>query len=83
LALSFGCGGRRLRGARAQGINIQRPSTAFDPVAAVWRLGKAAVKKAAADSLKLTDKACIAHDHDAGMDRMRKDLQQIGLKPAV
>jgi hypothetical protein len=42
-----------------------------------------AVKKAAADLLKQGDKACMAHDYDAGMDQMRKALQQIGLKPAV
>ena len=41
------------------------------------------VKKAATDLLKQGDKACMAHDYDAGMDQMRKALQQIGLKPAV
>lgn len=40
-------------------------------------------KKAATDLVKQGDKACMAHDYDAGMDQMRKALQQIGLKPAV
>jgi hypothetical protein len=41
------------------------------------------VKKAAADLVKQGDKACMAHDYDAGMDQMRKALQQIGLKPFI
>jgi hypothetical protein len=40
------------------------------------------VRKAATDLLKQGDKACMADDYDAGMDQMRKALQQIGLKPA-
>jgi hypothetical protein len=40
-------------------------------------------KKAATDLVKQGDKACMAQDYDAGMDQMRKGLQQIGLKPAV
>ena len=41
------------------------------------------VKKAAGDLVKQGDQACMAHDYDAGMDQLRKALQQIGLKPAV
>ena len=40
-------------------------------------------KKAATDLVKEGDKACMAQDYDAGMDQMRKALQQIGLKPIV
>ena len=40
-------------------------------------------KKAATDLVKQGDKACMAHDYDAGMDQMREGLQQIGLKPIV
>ena len=40
-------------------------------------------KKAATDLVKQGDKACMAYDYDAGMDQMRKALQQIGLKPAI
>ena len=41
------------------------------------------VKKAATDLVKQGDQACMAHDYDAGMDQLRKALQQIGLKPIV
>jgi hypothetical protein len=41
------------------------------------------VKKAAADLVKQGDKACMAHDYDAGLDQLREALQQIGLKPSV
>ena len=40
-------------------------------------------KKAATDLVKQGDQACMAHDYDAGMDQLRKALQQIGLKPIV
>lgn len=40
-------------------------------------------KKSATDLVKQGDQACMAHDYDAGMDQLRKALQQIGLKPAV
>jgi hypothetical protein len=40
-------------------------------------------KKAATDLVKQGDKACMAHDEDAGMDQLRQGLQQIGLKPIV
>ena len=40
-------------------------------------------KKAAAALVKQGDQACMAHDYDAGMDQLRKALQQIGLKPSV
>ena len=40
-------------------------------------------KKAAADLVKQGDQACMAHDYDAGLDQLRKALQQIGLKPIV
>ena len=40
-------------------------------------------KKAATDLLKQGDQACMAHDYDAGIDQMRKALEQIGLKPIV
>jgi hypothetical protein len=41
------------------------------------------VKKAATDLVKQGDQACMAHEYDAGMDQLRKGLQQIGLKPIV
>jgi hypothetical protein len=41
------------------------------------------VKKAATDLVKQGDQACMAKDYDAGMDQLRKALQQIGLKPIV
>jgi hypothetical protein len=41
------------------------------------------VKKAAADLVKQGDQACMAKDYDAGLDRLRQALQQIGLKPSV
>jgi hypothetical protein len=41
------------------------------------------VKKAATDLVKQGDQACMAHQYDAGMDQLRKALQQIGLKPIV
>jgi hypothetical protein len=41
------------------------------------------VKTAATDLAKQGDQACMAHDYDAGMDQLRKALQQIGLKPIV
>ena len=40
-------------------------------------------KKAATDLVKQGDQACMARDYDAGMEQMRKALQQIGLKPVV
>ena len=40
-------------------------------------------KKAATDLIKQGDQACMAHQYDAGMDQLRKALQQIGLKPSV
>jgi hypothetical protein len=40
-------------------------------------------KKAATEMVKQGDQACMAHDYDAGMDQLRKALQQIGLKPIV
>ena len=40
-------------------------------------------KKAATDLVKQGDQACMAHDYDAGLDQLRKALQQIGLKPIV
>jgi hypothetical protein len=41
------------------------------------------VKKTATDLVKQGDQACMAHDYDAGLDQLRKALQQIGLKPIV
>jgi Tat protein secretion system quality control protein TatD with DNase activity len=41
------------------------------------------VKTAATDLAKQGDQACMAHDYDAGMEQLRKALQQIGLKPIV
>jgi hypothetical protein len=41
------------------------------------------VKTAATDLVKQGDQACMAHDYDAGMEQLRKALQQIGLKPIV
>jgi hypothetical protein len=41
------------------------------------------VKKAATDLVKQGDQACMAHDYDAGLEQLRKALQQIGLKPIV
>jgi hypothetical protein len=40
-------------------------------------------KKAATDLVKQGDQACMAHQYDAGMDQLRRALQQIGLKPSV
>ena len=38
-------------------------------------------KKAAIDLVKQGDKACMAHNYDAGMDQLRQALQQVGLTP--
>ena len=41
------------------------------------------VKTAATDLVKQGNQACMEHDYDAGLDQLRKALQQIGLKPIV
>lgn len=39
-------------------------------------------KTSATDLAKEGDQACNQHEYDAGMDQLRRALQQVGLKPS-